>query len=152
MNVDLSRVLERLDTIYECGKQEDGSHSRLAFSPEDQKGRNLYMSYFRALGLTPKVDAAGNIRVRLSGRDNTLPAILMGSHLDTVPNGGKYDGALGCVAALEVFEVLRRSGMELEHQDIRWIRPEDIPQYVFCPADEAILRKLRSGAAQKGPW
>ena len=40
----------------------------------------------------------------------------------------------------------------LEHQDIRWIRPEDIPQYVFCPADEAILRKLRSGAAQKGPW
>ena len=41
---------------------------------------------------------------------------------------------------------------KLEHQDIRWIRPEDIPQYVFCPADEAILRKLRSGAAQKGPW
>lgn len=115
MNVDLSRVLERLDTIYECGKQEDGSHSRLAFSPEDQKGRNLYMSYFRALGLRPKVDAAGNIRVRLSGHDNTLPAILVGSHLDTVPNGGKYDGALGCVAALEVFEVLRRSGIELEH-------------------------------------
>ena len=40
----------------------------------------------------------------------------------------------------------------LEHQDIRWIRPEHIPQYVFCPADEAILRKLRSGAAQKRPW
>ena len=40
----------------------------------------------------------------------------------------------------------------LEHQDIRWIRPEDIPQYVFCPSDEAILRKLRSGAAQKRPW
>lgn len=115
MKTNLSRVLDRLDAIYECGKQADGTYSRLAFSPEDAKGRRLYMSYFRDLGLSPRIDEAGNIHVRLPGRDSRLPAILVGSHLDTVPNGGKYDGALGCVAALELVEVLRRGGVELDH-------------------------------------
>ena len=61
------------------------------------------------------MDAAGNLIARLEGEDKTLPAIMTGSHLDTVPDGGRYDGALGCVAGLEVCQTLIESGRKLRH-------------------------------------
>ncbi|MDR1978443.1 MAG: Zn-dependent hydrolase [Synergistaceae bacterium] len=114
MKMNGARVVERLEELYLCGKR-DGSHSRLAFSEEDRKGRELFASCFRALGIEPLTDAAGNVVARLPGEDDSLPAILIGSHLDTVPDGGKYDGALGCVAGLEVVETLLPSGKRLRH-------------------------------------
>ena len=62
-----------------------------------------------------RVDEAGNLICRMSGQDDSLPAILMGSHLDTVPDGGKYDGVLGCVGALEVCETFREEGYVPKH-------------------------------------
>ncbi|MDR1379723.1 MAG: Zn-dependent hydrolase [Synergistaceae bacterium] len=119
MKTNGARVVARLEEIYRCGELSDGSHSRLAFSEEDQKGRNLFASYFRALGLECACDAAGNMIARLEGQElegqKPLPAILIGSHMDTVPDGGKYDGALGCVAGLEVVETLLSSGEKLLH-------------------------------------
>jgi allantoate deiminase/N-carbamoyl-L-amino-acid hydrolase len=109
-----ARVVERLEELYQCGRSGNGTHSRLAFSEEDRKGREAFARHFRALGIEPSVDPAGNMIARLEGRE-PLPAILVGSHLDTVPNGGKYDGALGCVAGLEVAETLLASGTKLLH-------------------------------------
>ena len=59
------------------------------------KSWQFFMDYFRKLGIEPEMDAAGNLIARLEGEDKTLPAIMTGSHLDTVPDGGRYDGALG---------------------------------------------------------
>lgn len=115
MRINTSKVIKRLEEIYDCGKQEDGTFSRLAYSLEDIKGREKFISYFDALGIRSEIDKAGNIIARLEGNCPDLPAIMIGSHLDTVPNGGKYDGALGCVVALGVCEAVIESGMRLDH-------------------------------------
>lgn len=110
MRINLNSILGRLDALYLCGKQRDGTYSRLAFSPEDLRARKLFMRYCTELGLGVRVDAAGNILARLPGKNNMLPAILIGSHLDTVLDGGKYDGVLGCLAGLEVAAALIEAG------------------------------------------
>lgn len=115
MDINLDRILGRLEELYQCGAQEDGTFTRMAYSPEDRKGRELFMDYFRKLGIEPEMDAAGNLIARLEGEDPNLPAIMTGSHLDTVPDGGRYDGALGCVAGLEVCQTLIESGRRLRH-------------------------------------
>lgn len=115
MKINIDKLYTHLEEIYQCGKQEDGTYSRIAYSKEDVRGREIFMKYFRDLGLEPRVDEVGNIIVRIQGKDPELPAILIGSHLDTVPDGGKYDGALGCTAGLAVCEALIDSGHQLQH-------------------------------------
>lgn len=113
--INSERVIKRLEEIYACGKQADGTHTRIAFSTEDREGRSLFKSYIDKLGLHSYIDAAGNLIARYEGTSDKLPAIMIGSHIDTVPDGGKYDGVLGCVGALEVIEVLSQAGERLEH-------------------------------------
>ena len=60
MDINLDRVLGRLEELYQCGAQEDGTFTRMAYSPEDRKGREIFMDYFRKLGIEPEMDAAGN--------------------------------------------------------------------------------------------
>lgn len=115
MKVNMERMHSRLEELYQCGAQEDGTFTRMAYSKEDVAGREKFMDYFRKLGLSPRVDEAGNIIARLEGKNPELPAILTGSHLDTVPDGGRYDGAAGCVSGLEVCETLMENGVQLEH-------------------------------------
>ena len=115
MKVNVKRIHSRLEEIYQCGKEEDGTFTRMAYSPEDVKGRETFMNYFRQLGIEPRVDEAGNIHARLEGEDPALPAILTGSHLDTVPDGGRYDGVVGCVSGLEVVETLVENARRLRH-------------------------------------
>ena len=115
MKINLEKVISHINEIYQCGAQEDGTHSRVAYSKEDIKGREVFMKYFKSLDLKPRIDEAGNIIVRMEGKDPTLPPIVMGSHLDTVPDGGKYDGVLGCIGGLCVCETLIENGYELTH-------------------------------------
>lgn len=115
MKINTEKILSHLEELYQCGAREDGTYTRMAYSEEDIAGREKFMGYFRELGLTPVVDEAGNLIVRLEGEDPALPAIMTGSHLDTVPDGGKYDGVLGCVAGLAVCEALIESGRRLKH-------------------------------------
>ncbi len=114
MKIDVNRVITRLNAIYECGRQKDPIHSRVAYSLEDIKGRELFKTYISDIGMKVTQDAAGNLIARLEGQEE-LPAILVGSHLDTVIDGGKYDGALGCVAGLEIAETLVNSQVRLRH-------------------------------------
>lgn len=115
MKVDVKKVIDHLEAIYRCGAMEDGTHTRMAYSDEDVKGRELFKGYFKALGIETRMDEAGNIIARMEGEDPSLPAILVGSHLDTVPDGGKYDGVLGCVAGLSVCETLTANQRKLRH-------------------------------------
>lgn len=115
MKINLQKVISYLNAIYECGAREDGTHSRVAFSKEDIKGRETFMGYFKDLGLKSRIDEAGNIIIRMEGRNPNLPAIVIGSHLDTVPDGGMYDGVLGCVGGLCVCETLIENEYKLSH-------------------------------------
>ena len=107
MKINSERVMRRLKAIYEAGLKSDGSHSRIAFSEEDRRGRSIFTSWAIEAGLEVKTDEAGNLYIKYAGSDDSLPAIGIGSHLDTVPDGGMYDGAVGCVAALEICQVMK---------------------------------------------
>ncbi|MCI0786752.1 MAG: Zn-dependent hydrolase [Chloroflexi bacterium] len=107
----LERSLQELGAIGESplGMQ------RVAFSPADVAGREYAMSLMRRAGMDTRIDAGGNVIGRKAGSAPRLPAIAMGSHTDTVPSGGKYDGALGVMAAIECVQTLTDSNLELRH-------------------------------------
>jgi N-carbamoyl-L-amino-acid hydrolase len=87
--------------------------NRVAYSPGDLAGRSFTIDLFTQAGLVPRIDAAGNIYGRLNGSSASLTPILIGSHVDSVTDGGNYDGALGSFAAIEVARSLREQGVHL---------------------------------------
>ena len=93
------RVLERLDRLYAIGGGPGAN--RLGGSAEEDEAHRLVTAWMREAGLETEVDPAGNLFGRLRGRQPALPEAWTGSHLDTVPGGGRFDGALGVVAGLE---------------------------------------------------
>jgi N-carbamoyl-L-amino-acid hydrolase len=99
--VDGSRLLKRLGVLRTIGGLSSGGVTRLAFSAEDVRARQLVAGWMREAGLVVEVDAATNLTGRRAGRRGALPTIATGSHLDTVRGGGHLDGAYGVVAALE---------------------------------------------------
>ena len=107
----LNRSLHELGLIGDTAQ----GMQRLAYSPEDVAGRRFVMGLMSRAGLETRIDQAGNIVGRKEGSVTGLPAIAMGSHTDTVPNGGKYDGALGVLAAIECVQSLAESGQSLRH-------------------------------------
>ena len=88
---------------------------RVAYSPADIAGREYTIELMRQAGLETHIDTAGNIIGRRPGSDGNLPAIALGSHTDTVPKGGKYDGALGVMAAIEAVRTLAEQGHRTRH-------------------------------------
>ena len=89
--------------------------SRVAYSDADVAGRRYTIDLMRAAGLDPRVDAAGNIFGRRAGTDASLPPILFGSHIDSVPNGGNFDGDLGSLAAIGTLEALAAARLRTRH-------------------------------------
>ena len=109
--VDGARVRETLRAFARIGYSADGGMRRLAFSRAELRARQLLLHLLERAGLAARVDPIGNIFGHLAGADNALPPVLAGSHLDTVPGGGRFDGAAGVVAALEVAVTLRERGI-----------------------------------------
>ena len=92
-----------------------GGINRVAYSDADLAGRTFTLDLFRQAGLTPRIDAAGNIIGRVEGTDRALRPIVIGSHIDSVTDGGNFDGPLGSFGAIEVARTLREQGMRLRH-------------------------------------
>lgn len=105
-----TRLLQRLEEMAQTGAQENGGITRLALSDADKVGRDLFVDWLTELGLEVQVDKVGNILGICPGQED-LPPVLFGSHLDTVRNGGRYDGAYGVLAALEVIHTLKDHGI-----------------------------------------
>ncbi len=96
------------------GATEKGGVCRLALTELDGKGRDLVCRWARELGCTVRVDGIGNIFMRRAGARNDLPPVMTGSHIDTQPTGGKFDGNYGVLAGLEVLQTLKDNGVETE--------------------------------------
>ncbi len=112
--INSARLNDHLNSLGEIGRDEFGMQ-RVAFSRQDVAGRDYVSNLMRRAGMSVRIDPAGNIIGRTEGADPTLPAIVLGSHTDTVPSGGAYDGALGVIGAIEVAEALRDAGRTARH-------------------------------------
>lgn len=110
MPVNAARLRQRLEGLSVYGRPAGGSFSdgvsRVAYSDSDVAGRTFVMDMMRRAGLKPRIDTAGNIFARHDGADASLAPVLFGSHIDSVPNGGNFDGDLGSLSAIEVIETL----------------------------------------------
>ncbi|HYR26156.1 MAG TPA: Zn-dependent hydrolase [Aquabacterium sp.] len=114
IRINGARLWASLMELARIGATPKGGVCRLALTELDRQGRDLVVSWAREAGLTVTVDQIGNVFMRRPGRNNALPPIMTGSHIDTQPTGGKFDGNYGVLAGLEVVRTLNDLGIETE--------------------------------------
>src|SRR5229473_1858781 len=114
LRIDQERLWQSLMAMAEIGATEKGGSKRLALSDLDRAGRDLFVRWCREAGCTVTVDRMGNIFARRPGRRSELAPVVTGSHLDTQPTGGRFDGVYGVLAGLEVIRTLNDSGYETD--------------------------------------
>ncbi len=108
LRINVDRLAARIEQLAQVGT------TRLAFSDADRRGRTAVMAMMREAGLNVTIDPAGNILGRRAGQIEA-PVILFGSHIDTVPHGGRYDGVLGCLASIECLHTLQEADVSTKH-------------------------------------
>ncbi|MGA9773492.1 MAG: Zn-dependent hydrolase [Blastocatellia bacterium] len=115
MRVNGARINSHLTALSEFGKNAQGGISRVAYSDADLKGREYVLGLMRAARLDASIDTAGNLVGRRAGSDASLPPLVLGSHIDSVPEGGNYDGQVGSMSAIEVAETLAEKRVTTRH-------------------------------------
>ncbi|HSG75183.1 MAG TPA: Zn-dependent hydrolase [Burkholderiales bacterium] len=111
LRINADRLWGSLMELAQIGATPKGGVRRLTLTEEDRRARDLFARRAREAGLAVDVDAIGNIFARRAGADPSLPPVAMGSHLDSQPSGGKFDGAYGVMAGLEVLRTLNDAGV-----------------------------------------
>lgn len=114
MRIDIERILRDIEAIAAFTSTPGAGTTRLSFSEEYRKACDYVAEAAREFGMTARYDAVGNLRVLLPGRSPEKPAVLVASHLDSVRNGGDFDGVLGVVCGLEAARVIVESGQRPE--------------------------------------
>ena len=151
--IDAARLERRLEDLSVYGRPAGGMFadgvSRVAYSDADVAGRNYAINAMRDAGLKPRIDPAGNIFGARAGTDPSLPRILFGSHIDSVPNGGNFDGDLGSMSAIEVMQTLEDHHVRSKHplEMVIWSNEENL---VGSPAaagglDQSVLSRIYNG-------
>jgi len=115
VRVNGERVNAHLTALAEFGKNPQGGVSRVAYSDADRAARAAVVDWMRAAKLEPTIDYAGNIIGRRAGTDASLKPIVFGSHIDSVPEGGNYDGDVGSMSAIEVAQTLAEHNVRMRH-------------------------------------
>ncbi len=115
IRVNGERLWSRLMEMAKIGATANGGCNRQALTDADLEGRRLLASWAQAAGCTVRTDAIGNLFVHRAGSDERLPVVMTGSHLDTQPTGGKFDGVYGVLAGLEVIETLNERAITTRH-------------------------------------
>jgi N-carbamoyl-L-amino-acid hydrolase len=162
VKVNGARLNAHLTALAEFGKNPQGGVTRLAYSDADKASRPYIMQLMRDAKLDVSVDAAGNILGRRAGKDASLKPILFGSHTDSVPEGGMYDGDVGSMGAIEVAQTLAEQGITTRHplEVVVWQNEEGglwgthAATAVLTPADLATVSRsgktIREGIAFLG--
>ncbi len=115
LHINSDRLNQSLEDLAAIGKLPNGGVCRLAFSQEDMQARQLVKTWMLEAGMTVRSDAVGNIIGSYAGTEPDKAALATGSHIDTVPVAGKYDGCLGVLAGIEVARVLQENEIRLRH-------------------------------------
>lgn len=124
--VDGDRLWSRLMTLAEFGKRPDGGVNRQTLTGEEIAARAEIVRWARELGLIPYTDMAANLFLRLEGAEPELPPVVIGSHIDSQPNGGKFDGAFGVLSGLEAVSAVIASGRRMRRsiEIVAWTNEE----------------------------
>ena len=142
LRINGDRLMNRIFELAKIGELPNGGVCRLAFTKEDILARDQISHWMQDAGMTVRVDAAGNLIGRYAG-SGELAALATGSHIDTVPVGGKYDGCLGVIAGIELVQTLKDHGLRLQHP---------IEVIVFSDEERSVIGcKAMSGGIVDGP-
>jgi len=118
LRIDTERLLTRIADLGQIGRIDgpngEWGNARLALTDADRAGRDLVVGWMHDLGLEVTIDALGNVVATWPGTDPTLAPVMIGSHIDTVGTGGRFDGNLGVLAGLEIIETMTHAGLESE--------------------------------------
>ena len=114
LRINKDRLWHSLMEMAKIGATEKGGCKRLAATELDGQARDLFVSWCKEAGCTISIDQIGNIFARRPGKNNDLPAVGTGSHLDTQPTGGKFDGVFGVLAGVEVLRTLCDHNIETD--------------------------------------
>ena len=148
LSVDGASLRRTLESLSQFGRPGGGAFadgvSRLAYSDADVAGRGYVLGLMKSAGLSPRIDAAGNIFARRDGRDMALPPILFGSHIDSVPGGGNFDGDLGSLSAIEVIRLLNERKVATRHplEIVVWANEEGVAFNNGLCGSRAVAGKL----------
>ncbi|MBF2027787.1 MAG: M20 family metallo-hydrolase [Oscillatoriales cyanobacterium C42_A2020_001] len=141
--VNGDRLYRSIHQLAEVGKLPNGGVCRIAFTRDDLLARQLIHTWMEEAGMTVQVDAAGNLIGRYAGKIPDAPALATGSHIDTVPVGGYFDGCLGVLAGIEVVRVLHENSIRLNH-------PLEV--IVFTDEERSVIgSKAMAGQIKEGP-
>jgi allantoate deiminase len=114
LTIDGNRLWNQLMALGKIGEGDIGGVTRTSFDQDDIEARKFFLKLLEQADLSPYMDAAGNIFGQIIGKNPELPAILIGSHLDTVNSGGRFDGAMGVLMGVEVLCTLKEKGIQPE--------------------------------------
>lgn len=113
--INRQRLWDRLTALSQIGKQDTGGVTRLSFTAEERAAKDLVASFMKEAGLSVREDEVGNLIGRKEGRNPKAPVVLVGSHLDSVYNGGNFDGPLGVLSGIELLQSMNEQGIVTEH-------------------------------------
>ena len=126
LRIDSDRLWQSLMDMAKIGPGIAGGNNRQTLTDDDSAARHLFQKWCSDAGLSLQTDKMGNMFGRREGADPSLPPVMVGSHLDTQPTGGKYDGPLGVLAALEIIRSLNETGLKTLHpiEIVNWTNEE----------------------------
>ena len=148
--IDAARLRNRLERLSTHGRPPGGTFadgvSRVAYSVADLTARAFVIDEIKGADIVPRIDAAGNIFARFGGQPNQAP-ILFGSHIDSVPNGGNFDGDLGVFSALGVIQAVQAAKLQTRHplEMVLWAHEESTAFGVGTAASRIVAGDLQSG-------
>lgn len=113
--IDENRMANQLERLGQIGRTKDGGVHRMALSAEDRMAQELVAKWMEEAGLQVRRDAFGNLIGRKEGTDGAAPLVMIGSHIDSVPNGGMFDGTIGVIGGIEAMRALHEAQIALAH-------------------------------------
>src|ERR1700694_3942304 len=151
LTIDRDRLLSEIDELASFSDAEAPAVTRIAFTPTDLKARAWVKGRCENAGLTVRQDAIGNTFARWTGSNPAAPVVGTGSHIDAIPNAGKYDGVVGVLGGLEAIRALRRSGFQPTNSiELLVFTSEEPTRFgIGCLGSRLLSGRLSAQAAQR---
>ena len=151
LEIDSARLLSEIEALALISEAEPPVVTRIVFTPADMRARAWFVDHCRAAGLAVRQDAVGNTFARWQGSNPAAPAVGTGSHLDAIPNAGKYDGVVGVLGGLEAIRALQRAGFHPNHSiELLLFTSEEPTRFgIGCLGSRLLSGTLSGDAARK---
>src|SRR6202165_4645605 len=151
LEVDENRLISEIEELALISDAEAPAVTRIVFTPTDLRARAWFLTRCKQAGLVVRQDAIGTICARWDGRDPDAAAVGTGSHIDAIPNAGKYDGVVGVLGGLEAIRVLRQSGFQPTNSiELLVFTSEEPTRFgIGCLGSRLLSGRLSAQAAQR---